>query len=292
MWALNNVLDEIVVTKYVKNEYRYSYWFALGRVPITVFLFLVFGISIPSSSIVLMTILSGFVNALPYFLYYRVLQSVEAYSVALVYVALHPIFTYIISNVFLHDILAVNEIIGFFVLLIAGVFSVLRFDKGISVKKELLLIVPAAVVWAVGDVMFDYVVSYYTNPIDAISWISLGGSFVLLLCWFVPFLRRKCTPDVEKVPRAGYAIFFVTIISIFISYYAFLSALKIGDVALTSSLASSQPLIAFLIALFFASAFGGRLISKKDPRIFSFATLAPKFLALVCAALGVYLISL
>ncbi len=287
LWALNNVLDEISINKYVTNEYRYTYWYYLARVPMAIVLFLIFGVAIPSPEIVGVTILSGFINGLPYVFYYKALQYCESYSVALVYVALHPLFTYIVSRVFFHDVLLMNEIVGFLVLLLAGVLSVLRFDKGITVKKELLWILPAAIIWSVGDVLFDYVVSFYKNPVDALSWISVGGALVLFVCWSVPFLRRRCLDSSQPVPRIGYAIFALTLVLIFVSYFAFLSALKYGNVALTSALTASQPLMAFVIALALA-----RFLKKRDAHSYSWHSLFPKFLALCCAVLGVYLISL
>lgn len=286
LWALNNVLDEIAITRYVKNEYRYSYWYYLARVPMALVLFLIFGVAIPSGEIVAITILSGFINGLPYVFYYKALQYCESYSVALVYVALHPIFTYIVSRVFFNDVLLVHEIVGFFVLLLAGILSVLRFDKGISIKKELLWIFPAAVIWSIGDVLFDYVVSFYKNPGDALSWISIGGALVAVICLAVPFLRRRCVSDSTPVPRSGYLIFLFTLVLIFISYFAFLSALKFGNVALTSALTASQPLMAFAIALILA-----KFLKKRDAASHSWHSLIPKFLALCCAVLGVYLIS-
>lgn len=287
LWALGNVLDQIGIRRYVKNEYRYSYWYYLARLPIAFFCFFIWGVIVPSNTIMWLTILSGFITAIPFVLYYRVLKSVEAYSVALVYVSLHPLCTYIISSIFLPDVLSRNEIIGFSILLIAGVLSVLRFDKKITVKKELLWMIPTTLIWSLGDVLFDYIIPFYDGPAQSLAWIALGGFLTALLYKVVPSLRKRCTDSSSIVPYRGYIVFFITLILVFVSYFTFLSALQFGNIALTSALTASQPLIVFIfeiIAGFYIK------IQKRVP--YTWEVIAPKSLALVCAVVGVYLISL
>lgn len=287
LWAFNNVFDEIAIKKYVHNEYRYSFWFYLARFPLFIILALIVGLSIPSGNAVLITILSGFINALPFIFYYRTLQKVDAYSVSLAYTALHPLLTYLLSLIFLHDTLTGIQAGGFAVLCVAALLSVLRFDVRVTINKGLLPLVPAVLLWSIGDVIWDYAVDGFQSPAQMLPWIALGGGFTAILFFAVPWLRKKMRAGVQApVPRAGYAIFIITLCAVFIGYGTFLAALSYGHVALTSALTATQPLVVFIIAVIVSRV--SKLYAREK---ITALVLLPKLLSLLCAVAGVYMLN-
>lgn len=286
LWAFNNVFDQIAITQYVKNEFRYSFWFYVARLPVFFILILLFGVEVPSNTILGLTMFSAFLSGCAFLFYYRAMRLAQAYVVALLYVSLHPLFVLLIQSAYWGSTMSLAEYGGFFLLLCAGVLSVLEFDKKISINKGALWVVPATVIWSLGDVVWDYVIQFYSRPVNVLPWIALGAFFITFLFLVVPTLRKKSLDTSVPVPRAGYMIFLVTLLAVFVSYGTFAQALSTGDVALTSAMTAIQPLFVFLIGLGVA-----RYLGKMSMPALNVYALMPKLAALIFAVAGVYFIA-
>lgn len=284
-WAINNVLDRMMITRLNTNEYVLSFAAALTRLP---FLFVFLWLAdwyVPHARELILALIAGFLVVLPLVFYYKALEKDEAPPVILIYDATNPIFVLILSTLFLHERLNVFEGFGFGFLLLAGVLASLKFEEKIRISRGAWWIILAALFWAPADVLLGYLVHEFPSASALLAYEFIGSFLGGFLFFLVPQFRKHCRAADFHWSKTLILVYGIATFIAYAGYFTFLKAFALERVSLTVVVTNIQPLLVFFFGLILASF--SRLFEKPDT---SFRNLFPKGISLLFILLGIWLL--
>lgn len=203
---------------------------------------------------------AGILNVIGAAVYFKAISSEVASSV-IVFLQVIPIIVLVESFLFLGERLALEQLIGFGLILSAAVGVSLKrgTNNSFRLSSAFWLILLVAVLTASAQILFKSVSESYSfmQIVNYESWgIALGG---LGLYLFVPALRQAFHRDLAAVRRRGAAaLLFNETLYIVAKVVGYL-ALSLGSASLVSVLGSTQVFIAVLL---------GWLLTVLAPTIF------------------------
>lgn len=284
LWAITNIIDKIVVSKYVKD------YFSLSLICITICSLLIFVYSVIISGlqsfgniIISIAILAGFARAIAYYFYYKAMSYEEASRVTIL-TQLSPIFTLLFSVLFIRESLSFSQYFAFFLLLIAGLFASLKSDqKKIKISFVFWDMLIFAIIISASAVMMKYVFlqeSFW----PCMVWIALGETISAII---ISILFKKHIFNVFTETSLKTKLLILTD-NIFSStaLIIYSLALSLGSVSLIGVLSSLNPIFVFIFALIMGIFFPKILKEKIDQN-----TLLLKITSIILVIIGVYLIS-
>ena len=248
IWSITSIIDKIVISKgYIKNPLVYIVLNGLMN------LFLIFLLPFvgfePLRLIDLFILLfSGITFSVAITIYYKAVQYDEISRIAVLY-QLGPVFVFILSFLFLGDVLTKNHFVGFLFLLGAGVIvSYKKSGKKFKISKAFFLMLVSMIISSISFVTAKHIFNV-TSFWSAFLWLRLSGftaSFVLLL----PSIRNQF---IETFKVMNTKIRNLLGFKMLIDFSAFIFAgyaLQNAQAPLVSALASSVlPLCVFVLAL-------------------------------------------
>ena len=283
--AVNFVLDKFLLSKAVKDSFVYT--FAIGTLGILVLLLIPFGFEFPGWYLLSVNLITGvfFILALQFF--FRSLQMNEASRIVPLIGSAIPVFTFILSFVFLSERLGRNEIIAFLFLLI-GTY-IITADPSVKGKKKfsisgLGIAILAAFSFSISFVLNKYI--FESQPFfSGFIWIRIGSFLTVLL-----MLTKKNRISVKHVfTKTSRKIKSLFIANQFIGACAFLIlsyAISLASVTLVNALQGVQYAILLIMAF---------IVSVKYPKIlsenFTRSILTQKILAILFIGVGLFLLS-
>src|SRR3989338_8666332 len=302
------IADKFLLSKKIHSSIAYAFYVGIWSIFNIGLLF--FWPWLPNLRELILDLLAGLLFFTTLFFWYKALHQSEASRVVPIVGALVPIFSFILSFVFLGETLSQQQLIAFIVLICGGVLisikhtKVYLYQKVITRVREIvgdiigevparfqptgrLIInsVAAAVFFAAYYVLMKYI--YLHQPfIGSFVWSRLGSFVGVLLMLLVPgwrYLIFKQQQGAWKLPKN--MLFFLAVRLLASAAFIMINwAISLGNVAIVNALQGVQYLFLFVIIV---------LISNKYPKMLNEqlggGVLLQKLIGTIMVCLGLYL---
>lgn len=278
--AFANIVDKILVDKYIKDSstivlFTGSVAFVTGLV-----IFAIVGFTPLPTHQWIMVLAAGILLELYLLPYFHALELEDASNVVPLF-QLIPVFSLLLSSIFLHEQLTIVQLLGFLLIVISGFFLSRNTTSGNHATGPVLgYMVLSSFLFAASSLLFS-AASSITNLWDAIAWESIGIGFGTLCVALWPGYFRRFLNFAGKLPGAGWVALMTSEIFYVIYRLLFAAALSVGSVAIISVLGGTQPVFVLLYGLIMTYA-APKLIQEK----ISMKILRNKFLAIMAIGVG------
>ena len=223
--------------------------------PIHIVFLILFGIEVPSYKDGIFMLVGGIIWISPFFMYYKAIEFEEPSRVVLL-MQMTPIFIMAIAFFMLGEVLTLQQVLAFALLLIGGtIASVKTLNKKIRFSKAFLLMAGATFLWGLSDVIFKKTEMNFESFFSAFT-VYLLGSF--LPAFFILFSKKARSQTVDKFKGLSSRAwgFLASDQLLGISGSAcFAYALTLGKASLTGVIIGVQPLLVFVFGLLLAPFF-------------------------------------
>ncbi len=301
------VADKFLLSKKIHSSIAYAFYVGVWSI---------FNVSLlyfwpwtPTLQELTLDLLAGFLFLVTLVFWYKALHQSEASRVVPVVGALVPIFSFILSFVFLDEVLSRQQLLAFIILICGGVLISIKhtkvyvFQKVITRFREvigdifgkvpsgvqptgriLVNSVTAAVFFAAYYVLMKYIYMY--QPFVGSFVYSRLGSFAgVILMLFVPEWRRVIFSQQRGAKTPKNLFYFLVIRLLAAAAFIMINyAISLGNVAMVNALQGVQYLFLFVIIV---------LISNKFPKMLNEqlggGVLLQKLIGTVLICLGLYL---
>ncbi len=303
------VADKFLLSKKIHSSIAYAFYVGIWSIFNVVLLFFA-PWWLPNLRELALDLLAGFLFLATLVFWYKALHQSEASRVVPIVGALVPLFSFILSFIFLDETLSRQQLLAFIILICGGVLisikrtKVYLYQKVINRFREIigdiiggvparfqptgrLLInsVTAAVFFAAYYVLMKYI--YLGQPfIGSFVWSRLGSFLGVLLMLLVPDWRALIYKQQQGAwKRPKNMIFFLTVRLLAAAAFIMINwAISLGNVAIINALQGVQYLFLFVIIL---------LISNKYPKMLNEqlggGVFIQKLIGTVLIGLGLYL---
>lgn len=213
---------------------------------------------------IIVSFIAGIVFIFAILFFYRLIQTNEVSIIAPIIGGAVPIFTLILTYLFLGERLAINQLFAFCLLVFGGVIMLLPRKSESNLKKNegflpkgFLLIILTAFLFAFSFVLTKFVF-IEQSFISGFIWIRLGGILGACMLFLIPNTRRAILKTSKSVKIKIGGLF---LSNKALSAFAFVLlnyAIYLGSVSLVNALQGVQYVFLLIIVLF---------LSKKFPQI-------------------------
>ncbi len=286
------ILDRYLLKKGFPNPLSYGFW--TGLLSVFVIVLIPFGFQLPSVNQIIVSLITGSVWILAIILFYTALYKGEASRVVPTIGGLIPIFTLVLSILFLQERLNPKQLIAF-VLLVAGGFilsflvSKARIFSGhrtIKLSNTFLLALGAAFIFAIYFIMTKFIFMNQ-NFISGLILIRVGAALSAGFLIIPSKLRKKILKQRPKINKKSVSGLFATskimgATASLLLYYA----IFLGSVSLVNSIQGVQYLFLLILAY---------LLFRKIPDLketFGKRALFQKIIAILLIMVGLVLLVL
>lgn len=301
------IADKFLLSKKIHSSIAYAFYVGVWSIFNIGLLF--FWPWMPNLQELTLDLLAGFLFLITLVFWYKALHQSEASRVVPIVGALTPIFSFILSFVFLGETLSKQQLLAFIILIGGGLLISLKqtkvylYKKVISRFREIigeiigeipasaqptsrLLVnaVMAAIFFAVYYVLIKYI--YIYQPfIGGFVWSRLGSFVGVILMLFVPDWRRIIFAQQKGAKTPKNLFFFLMVRLLAAAAFIMINwAISLGNVAMVNALQGVQYLFLFVIIL---------LISNKFPKVLheqlGHGVFLQKLIGTVMVCLGLYL---
>lgn len=276
--ASASVIDKVLISKEIPHPF--SYTFFVGFISVTAVIFAPFGFFIPPLSILVIALFSGAVFLLALFLFFTALHKSEASRVLITTGGLTPVFTFLLSILFLKETLNPWQLAAFFLLILGGVLINLNRESFKHRVKFLKTTISASFFFALSFVLTKFV--FLHQPFfNGFVWIRLGSFLVAISFLISKDLRRKIFQIGKKTKEKISLIFIGNKSLAGLSFVLLNLAISKGNVALVNALQGIQYVFVFIFTLFLSLNFPQLLKEKINSRL-----LVQKILAICLIVFG------
>jgi drug/metabolite transporter (DMT)-like permease len=286
LFALSNIGDKLVVTKFKTEPIVYTFYVGfLGCVAIAL---IPFGVSWLPLGLLGLAILAGIAFVMSLFFMYKAFSLGETSRAITIIGSSSPIFTFLLANIFLHELLKLNEIIAFAILVLAIILIVWQKEKKARKKYH-----ESFMFWAIMSglaLAINYTLTKYLFSVDTFVnmffWTRFGGFVTALVIILLPTARKLIKIDWKKPKKQkGLLVLGIQIAGgagvIMQSY-----ALSLASATIINALQAVQYAMVFILAT---------ILGYKNPHLkehLSTRQIIQKVCALILIAIGLYLLSL
>ncbi|MEI6596787.1 MAG: EamA family transporter [bacterium] len=301
------VADKFLLSKKIHSSIAYAFYVGIWSIFNICLLF--FWPWLPNFKELTLDLLAGFLFLITLVFWYKALHQSEASRVVPIVGALVPIFSFILSFVFLDAALSQQQFLAFIILICGGVLISIKHTKVYSYQKVvnrfreivgdifgntpagaqptsriLVNSVTAAVFFAAYYVLMKYIYMYQPF-VGSFVWSRLGSFIGVLLMLFIPEWRRVIFDQQKGAKTPKNLFYFLTIRLLAAAAFIMINwAISLGNVAVVNALQGVQYLFLFFIIL---------LISNKFPKMLNEqlggGVLVQKLIGTVLICLGLYL---
>ncbi len=302
------VADKFLLSKKIHSSITYVFF--VGMWSIFNFVILIFDPWVPGFRDFTLDITAGLLFLVTLIFWYKALHQSEATRVVPVVGAMIPIFSFMLSYVFLGESLSERQFLAFIVLIIGGVLISIKHTRFYAAKEimqsirskfgyilggihaeygagERLILnsVISAFFFAAYYVLIKYI--YTSQPfIGSFVW-SRFGSFLGVLC--ILFVRdwRKSIKEHQKGAKSPKNIgFFLSVRLLAAAAFIMLNwAISLGNVALINSLQGVQYVFLILIVFFLSTRYPKYLKEELGGGV-----MFQKMIGVVLISLGMYML--
>lgn len=301
------VADKFLLSKKIHSSIAYAFYVGVWSIFNVVLLFI--WPWLPNLRELTLDLLAGLLFLVTLIFWYKALHQSEASRVVPIVGALVPVFSFILSFVFLGETLNQQQLIAFIFLVCGGVLisikhtKVYLYQKVINRVREIVgdiigdvparfqptgrLIVnsvAAAMFFAGYYVLMKYIYMYQPF-IGSFAWSRLGSFLGVLLMLFVPGWRYLIFKQQQGAKTPKNLLFFLVVRLLAAAAFIMLNwAISLGNVAIVNALQGVQYLFLFVIIV---------LISNKFPKMLNeqlgSGVLLQKLIGTLMVCLGLYL---
>lgn len=198
----------------------------------------------------------------------------------------YPVFTILLSFIFLHEKLTHNQLLGFIIVVVGG-FLIGAEDfslKTFSLRKAFFLMLLSSFLYSLSNIIFKFITitDFWTN----FSYITVGSA---IGCFLLLYKKRNRIAVKEQIRQLtlGTGIILLTnsLLNLLAELLAFF-AISLGPVSLVSAMNGIQPFIIFVYGLILTLLFPK--IIKED---ISKKTVIIKIASAIVLFVGVYFIN-
>lgn len=286
IWSVTSLIDKFVISRgYIRNPLVYIILNGLMNI-FLIFLLPFAGFEPIKSVDFLILIIGGAIFMASVAVYYKAVQYEDISKVIILY-QLGPIFVLVLSFFLLNEALTKNHIVGFSMLLCAGLaVSYKKTDGRLKISKVFYLMLISMLLSSIGFVTAKYAYSI-TSFWSAFLWLRMSGFTALLVLVFPP-VGRDAIKTFKAMPNKIKGLMTFKMVIDFSAFVFAGYALMNGPTSLVAALSSTVlPLFVFIwasaISIYFPS------IIKEDVRK---GTLLMKLAAIIFIIIGIIFINL
>ncbi|MBU0722178.1 EamA family transporter [Patescibacteria group bacterium] len=301
------IADKFLLSKKIHSSIAYAFYVGIWSIFNVCLLF--FWPWMPNLRELALDLLAGFLFLVTLVFWYKALHQSEASRVVPIVGALVPIFSFILSFIFLGETLNQRQLIAFIVLICGGVLISIKHTKVYLYKKVItrlrevvgdifgdvpagaqptsrLLVnsVAAAAFFAGYYVLMKYI--YLNQPFIGSFVYSRLGSFVgVILMLFISEWRYVIFTQQKDVKTPKNLFYFLTIRLFAAAAFIMINwAISLGNVAIVNALQGVQYLFLFIIIILISNKFPKMLNEQLGRGVF-----IQKLIGTIMVCLGLYL---
>lgn len=248
-WAGDNIVDKLLIGKYIKNPYVLTLLGGIAPLIISVIIFLFYKLEWIGLVPTVVILLAGIIQIIAVFAFYKALAKEEVSRVIPLF-QLTPVFVLILSAFFLKENLTINQYIGFILILLGGFFVSLKRIEGVfKLREAFWWMILSSSIYAIQAIIIKslYVSYSYLN----LTFYHGIGIFIptFALLTFSSKSRNSFTREFSNLNIKGWLI--VSLAAIFIAgaYLSGLWAFRTGSASLISVLRGFQSIFVFIFSL-------------------------------------------
>ena len=246
IWSITSLIDKIVISKgYIRNPLVYIVLNGLTGI-LLVFLLPFVGFESLKFADFFIALLAGALFSASVALYYKAVQF-DDISRVIILMQIAPIFVLILSYFFLGETLTGNHLIGFLLLLGAGIIvSFTKVQKSFRLSKAFWYMLFCGLLGSISFIMAKYIFTI-TSFWNAFLWLRLSG-FMALVVLAVPSIRIDFVESYKKCGSRPKGLLAFKMIIDFSAFVFAGYALVQGKASLISALSSSiTPIFVFVL---------------------------------------------
>ncbi len=286
IWSITSLTDKFVISKgYIKNPLVYILLNGLMNI-FLVFLLPFAGFEPLKFMDFLILIAGGFLFNAAISIYYKAVQYEEISRVAILY-QIGPIFVFILSFLFIGEVLSASNFIGFLLLLGAGfIVSYKKMNGSSRFSKAFYLMLASTLLSSISLIIAKYIFSI-TSFWSAFLWLRISG-FTALSVLLLPSVRKDAVKTFKTMKPRIKALMTLKMVIDFSAFIFAGYALLNGVTSLYAALsASALPLFVFILTLI-TSIYLPKLV-KED--IYK-KTILIKLFAFVLIVIGIFFVNM
>ncbi len=284
IWAITNIVDKYLLSNKFNNYIVYTLLVAL--VGLVSLVLIPFGYTAISTGFILISLVSGFFFAGALVLLFKTIQESEASRAIPLIGSLIPVFSLVLSYLFLGSQLNFSEVAAFFILLIGGLLLIIRKVMPFRINKNLLWGILAALLFSISYVFAKFVYDDQ-NLISGFVWIRVGTFLGALPLVLLPKSRVIIADILQKTTKKTKLLFFSNQLLGVGAFFLLNFAFSLTNVSLVNVLQGTQNVFLFIFIF---------LLSKIYPNVlkeeFSRGVFIQKITAIILIAIGVGILSL
>jgi transporter family protein len=282
-WACEALFDKVLREKYLKNSLALTASFGILYALFTAVLFLFIGVPVLPLKYMLAALVGGALITPCMVLYLKALSLEEASRVVPLW-NFSPLFTLILSVIFLKEILNAASYAGFALILAGGFLISARSIKGIfRLSRAFQLMAITGFLWAISAILLKF--AYGSGAfLHTFLLVCSGFSIGMLSFFILPSVRKDFSSSFSSKP---FLIFlFLACLTAILGDFLNGNAYLTGPVALITVFTAFEGLFVLAIATFLSIKFPMFIKEAIDRK-----TIAAKIAAIAVMALGLFLIS-
>lgn len=256
LFALVFILDKFFVSKTVLKPVVYAFW--AGVLQILVLVFVPFGFKVISPLQILISLSSGALFVLANLLFYQAIQSKEISRIAPVVGGLIPIFTILLSFLFIGERLTAIQLAAFVLLVLGGIIMLLplkgKLSLGFLSASALGIIVLSSFFFSGSFVLSKYIF-LKQSFINGLIWTRLGAVLTAGLFLLFPSNRQLIFTKTASVKTKTVGLFFLNKGFSATAFILLNYAIFLGSVSLVNALQGIQYVFLLLIGIFLSVKF-------------------------------------
>lgn len=251
LYALVNLLDDNLLKFIYKTPYAgAAISGAFGIVPAAVVLLFGLNGANLSLSLVLLSLMAGFMTIVSYFFYFKGFETANP-SVVAALLSLSPVLIPFAAHFIVNERLTTTEIAGFALVILAAFAYTLTDIKKLTISKALLPVLTAAVLVDIVSVTNKYIyerADFYSAYIYFSLGMLLGGIFFACLQHLV---HQKISAKKLYKQKSYILVFGLASVELLnlAAEFAHDRAISLGSVSLVNALENLQPLYVLLVAV-------------------------------------------
>ena len=286
IWAITSFIDKIVISKgYVKSPYAYIVLNGLMNVLIVFFLPF-FGFQPLTIMQLLSALLFGIFMSAGIIAYYKAVEHDDISNIVILF-QLEPVMILLFSFVFLGEVLTKSHLIGFVVILAAGLLvSYKKIEGKFKLGKVFYLMVISGVLISASYLSIKYL--YNTTTFwNAFLWSRLANMCAMLVL-LVPSIRKECVSTFKRISIKVKGLLGFKMIIDFTSFFVLGFALQTAPISLVNVIGTSViPLVVFFLGLFSSIYFPSIVREQIDLK-----SIMAKITAIALVVFGIAIINL
>jgi transporter family protein len=281
-WAINNMIDKFILTKWVKQPFVLLIVLALIGLISGAVVYVAHGIDHLSTFGIVLALVAGIFSIVMTATYFKAVQIEEVSRVApLFYIS--PLFILLFATIFLGEIFTPAKYLGIFLVLAGAVMISTKDIAKLRFGKAVWWMLLSAFALAINQLIAKYLLGL-TDFWTVFFYIRVGAFIgIIPFAWmYLPELVRNVREHGGRVLGLISLNEFINIAGVLL----FTLSISIGSVTLANTLASVQQIFVLLFAVIL-SIFYPSILKEEIGR----STVFSKLIAIICMFIGVALIT-